>query len=76
MEEPKGKRTGEGQAADAEFVKWLMAHQKEAGVSTTVSTLVDSLSDNPAAKLTAQEVLKRMQQAEEQRTAGQAAVAA
>jgi hypothetical protein len=25
----------EGQAADAQFVKWLMDHQKEAGVLTT-----------------------------------------
>jgi hypothetical protein len=27
----------EGQAADAQFVKWLMDHQKKAGVFTTVS---------------------------------------
>jgi len=51
--------TPQGQAADAQFVKWLMEHQKEAGVFTTVSTLVDQLSDNPAAKMTAQEILAR-----------------
>ena len=33
--------TPQGQAADAAFVKWLMEHQKEAGVFTTVSGLVD-----------------------------------
>ena len=51
--------TPQGQAADAQFVKWLMEHQKEAGVFTTVSALVDQLSDNPAAKMTAQEILAR-----------------
>ncbi len=59
--------TPQGQAADAQFVKWLMGHQKEAGVFTTVSTLVDSLSDNPAAKLTAQEILERVERAEQSR---------
>jgi hypothetical protein len=54
--------TPQGQAADAQFVRWLMEHQKEAGVFTTVSTLVDTLSDNPAAKLTAQEITERVQQ--------------
>ena len=39
--------TPQGQAADAQFVKWLMEHQKEAGVFATVSGLVDQLSDNP-----------------------------
>jgi hypothetical protein len=43
--------TPQGQAADAQFVKWLMDHQKEAGVFTTVSGLVEQLTDNPAAKL-------------------------
>jgi hypothetical protein len=38
--------TPQGQAADAQFVKWLMEHQKEAGVFTTVSALVDQLSEN------------------------------
>jgi hypothetical protein len=61
--------TPQGQAADAQFVKWLMGHQKEAGVFTTVSVLVDSLSDNPAAKVTAQEILERVQRAEQQTTA-------
>jgi hypothetical protein len=67
--------TPQGQAADAQFVKWLMEHQKEAGVFTTVSGLVEQLSDNPAAKMTAQEIAQRVQQAQQQRTAAQAAVA-
>ena len=50
----------QGQAADAQFVKWLMDHQKEAGVFTTVSGLVEQLTDNPAAKMTAQEILERV----------------
>ena len=58
--------TPQGQAADAAFVKWLMEHQKEAGVFTTVSGLVDSFSDNPAAKLTAQEILERVRRAQQQ----------
>ena len=53
-----------------------MDHQKEAGVFTTVSGLVEQLSDNPAAKLTAQEIAARVQQAQQQRTVSQAAVAA
>jgi hypothetical protein len=61
--------TPQGQAADAQFVRWLMEHQKEAGVFTTVSTLVDSLSDNPAAKLTAQQILERVQRSQQPRTA-------
>jgi|WetSurMetagenome_2_1015567.scaffolds.fasta_scaffold130785_1 hypothetical protein len=61
--------TPQGQAADAQFVRWLMEHQKEAGVFTTVSTLVDNLSDNPAAKLTAREILERVQRSQEQRAA-------
>ena len=56
--------TPQGQAADAQFVKWLMEHQKEAGVFTTVSVLVDQLSDNPAAKMTAQEILARASKAQ------------
>jgi hypothetical protein len=69
--------TPQGQAVDAQFVKWLMDHQKEAGVFTAVSALVDQLSDNPAAKMTAQEILSRIQQAQQQqRSASQAAVAA
>jgi hypothetical protein len=62
--------TPQGQAADAQFVKWLMDHQKEAGVFAAVSTLVDQVSDNPAAKVTAQEIAKRAQQAQQQRTVG------
>ena len=63
--------TPQGQAADAQFVKWLMEHQKEAGVFATVSQLVDQLSDNPAAKVTAQEIADRVRRAQ-----GQAAPAA
>ena len=59
----------QGQAADVQFVRWLMEHQKEAGVFTTVSTLVDTLSDNPAAKITAQEILERVQRSQQQRPA-------
>jgi hypothetical protein len=68
--------TPQGQAADAQFVKWLMDHQKEAGVFTTVSGLVEQLTDNPAAQMTAQEIAQRVQQAQQQRTASQTAVAA
>jgi hypothetical protein len=53
--------TPQGQAVDAQFVKWLMDHQKEAGVFTTVSGLVAQLSDNPAARLTAEEISARVQ---------------
>ena len=55
--------TPQGQAVDAQFVKWLMEHQKEAGVFATVSGLVDQLSDNPAAKMTAQEIARRVNSA-------------
>jgi hypothetical protein len=54
--------TRQGQAVDAQFVKWLMDHQKEAGVFATVSDLVGRVSDNPAAKVTAQEIAQRLQQ--------------
>ena len=57
--------TPQGQAADAQFVKWLMEHQKEAGVFTTVSQLVDQVSDNPAARLTAQEIAERVRRAQQ-----------
>jgi hypothetical protein len=57
------KTTPQGQAADAQFVKWLMDHQKEAGVFATVSALVDQVSDNPAARLTAQEISERVSRA-------------
>ena len=67
--------TPQGQAVDAQFVKWLMDHQKEAGVFTTVSSLVEQLTDSPAAKMTAQEIAQRVQQAQQQRTAGQAVAA-
>jgi hypothetical protein len=67
--------TPQGQAADAQFVKWLMDHQKEAGVFTTVSGLVEQLSDNPAARMSAQEIAERVQRAQQQRTASQAVAA-
>lgn len=53
-----------GQAVDAQFVKWLMKHQKAAGVFTTGSTLVDAFTDNPAATLTAQEIAERLKKAQ------------
>ncbi|HMP85018.1 MAG TPA: hypothetical protein PKA41_20195, partial [Verrucomicrobiota bacterium] len=56
--------TPQGQSADAQFVKWLMEHQKEAGVFTTVAGLVDTLADNPAAKLTAEEIAARVRKAQ------------
>lgn len=56
--------TPQGQAADDQFVKWLMDHQKEAGVFSTVSQLVDQLTDNPAAKMAAQEIADRVQKAQ------------
>jgi hypothetical protein len=62
--------TPQGQAADAQFVRWLMEHQKEAGVFATVSALVDQVSDNPAARLTAQEIADQVRRAQ-----GQAALA-
>jgi hypothetical protein len=52
--------TPQGEAADAQFVKWLMEQQKEAGVFSTVSQLVDQLTDNPAAKMAAQEIADRL----------------
>ena len=52
--------TPQGQAADTQFVKWLMEHQKEAGVFTTVSGLVENLTDNPAARMTAQEIIETL----------------
>jgi hypothetical protein len=57
--------TPQGQAADAQFVKWLMEHQKEAGVFVTVSGLVDQVCDNPAAMAVAQEIAMRVAQVEQ-----------
>jgi hypothetical protein len=57
--------TPQGQAVDAQFVRWLMDHQKEAGVFALVSGLVDQFSDNPAAKLTAQEIAARVEHAQQ-----------
>ncbi len=68
--------TPQGQAADAQFVKWLMEHQKEAGVFTMVSQLVEQLTDNPAARVTTQEIAERVQRAEEQQLPGQSVLAA
>jgi hypothetical protein len=67
--------TPQGKAVDAQFVRWLMEHQREAGVFATVSDLVENLSDNPAARLTAQEIAQRVQLAQ-QRPAAQSAVPA
>jgi hypothetical protein len=66
--------TPQGQAADAQFVKWLMEHQKEAGVFTIVSDLVEQVSDNPAARMTAQEIADRVRRAQQQRTGAEATV--
>ena len=54
------EQTPQGQAVDAEFVRWLQAHQKEAGVFVAVSRLVDQYSDNPAARVAAQEIAGRL----------------
>ena len=59
--------TPQGQAADALVVKWLMENQKAAGVFATVSTLVDRVVDNPAARIAAQEIAERVQRAEQAR---------
>ena len=64
------------QEIDAQFVRWLMEHQKEAGVFATVSELVEQLSDNPAAKMTAQEIAERMSQAGQRAVGGKAAATA
>jgi hypothetical protein len=53
------EQTPQGQAVDAEFVRWLQAHQKGAGVFVAVSRLVDQYSDNPAARVAAQEIAGR-----------------
>src|SRR5262245_37954240 len=63
--------TPQGKAADAQLVKWLMDHQKEAGVFATVSGLVEQLSDNPAARMTAEEISERLQRAQQPRGASQ-----
>jgi hypothetical protein len=55
--------TPQGQAVDEQFVRWLMDHQQEAGVFSTVSELVDQYSDNPAAKSTAEEIAARVRKA-------------
>jgi len=65
--------TPQGRTADAQFVRWLMEHQKEAGVFTTVSGLVEKLTDNPAARMTAQEILERIQRAQRPGVVGQTA---
>jgi hypothetical protein len=38
--------------------------RKESDVSTLVSTTVDSLTDSPAAKLTAQQIFTRVQRSQ------------
>jgi hypothetical protein len=64
--------TPQGQAADGQFVKWLMEHQREAGIFTTVSGLVEQLTDNPAARMTAQEIAARVQRAAQSAKTAQA----
>ena len=54
------EQTPQGQAVDAEFVRWLQAHQNEAGVFVAVLRLVDHYSDNPAARVAAQEIAGRL----------------
>ena len=56
--------TPQGQEADAQLVKWLKDHQKASSLFETVSALVQSLMDNPAAKMTAQGILDRVQRAQ------------
>jgi hypothetical protein len=68
--------TPQGRAADAYYVKWLADHQKEAGVFNTVSGLVEDFSDNPAARMVAQEIMQRVLTAQQQRSANPTAVAA
>ena len=63
--------TPQGKSADAQLVKWLMDHQREAGVLGTVSDLVESVSDNPAARMTAQEIIQRVLAAQQQRPSSQ-----
>jgi hypothetical protein len=65
--------TAQGKAADAELVRWLMVHQKEAGVFATVTGLVEQFTDNPAARVTAQEIAERLKQAQQPATAALAA---
>ena len=57
--------TPQGEVADAAFVKWLMEHQKEAGVFVAVSGLVEQLTDNPAARMAAQEITERVTSAQQ-----------
>ena len=52
--------TPQVKAADAEFVKWLMEHQREAGVLSSVTDLVAQLSDSEAARIVAGELVRRL----------------
>jgi len=63
----------QGKAADAELVRWLMGHQKEAGVFAAVTELVEQFTDNPAARVTAQEIAERLRQVQRPATAALAA---
>jgi len=65
---PSSPGSGPQNLAGAQFVKWLMDHQKEAGVFTAVSDLVQQLSDNPAARMTAQEIAERVEKAQQSRS--------
>lgn len=55
--------TPQGRDADARFVRWLKRHQREAGVLSVVSGLVERHGDHPAAKLTAKEILEPLDEA-------------
>ena len=50
-----------------------MDQQKEGGVFATVSQVVDQVSDNPAARLTAEEIAGRVQQSRQDDTVGKSA---
>jgi hypothetical protein len=65
--------TPQGVAADAQLVKWLMGHQKEAGVFATVTGLVDQFTDNPAARVTAMEITERVRGATKRSSVAQPA---
>lgn len=52
--------TPQGEAADAEFVRWLKAHQRETGVISLVSSLVAKTADNDAAKSAAELIAERV----------------
>jgi hypothetical protein len=72
-----GAKRGQTLFRVGDMLQYLDELAREQGESVTgeVSSLVDQLSDNPAARMTAQEIAQRVQQAQQQRTAGQAVAA-